>query len=695
MPMKMHDPSFNDPIIHQAEPITLILPFMMEILRFAGVKTTRDELVKRLMTGRPRVAIIHGGEDHPAQVLDERFVKMAVRSLWIRNALPFPMADPGVCDGIAQGHIGMSYVLLSRNLASLNVITQCEAHGYQGALVLTSCDKRPAGEVTGLVQVDLARRRKGMKPFYAVFLPTHLMPDRYLPAYLKKEFTEIKGGIEDASIKKEISDLLKMKLKCNNYAMYQKLIDTLATQGKIDDGKGDYLKSEIVKYCCIESGTCAFTSLGTGCTSKLVLAGLGLVPSGMELPGRPHIQVQVDSAVKILLDMFKREDSEKSLSSLVRQNLKNAIVVWSAIGGSTNWALHFPYVAASLGITLTPRQIAKVGAKTPLLMGSDAIRNKDVLTLTKEISKGKSSGIDTLMKVLFRMNLAEDADTVQGRWLERARKAKEANNHILHASPIRGRSGIVEVHGNFCRSAIFKLAGLAEEAICSFNDKIYFAIYYQGQEAVQKDLLGGQAVLRKLRERLSKEDLLKTLSYNFPESLHEKDGLQKLNKDSLFDQLVRERKIRILVVIAGEGPRAHGMPEMFYPSEYLNRDVLLRYTAVLFTDGRYSGATYGPCIGHCSPEAFEGGGVGAIETGDWIYLNFDQSEINLLDRRKLLFRKEIKCPFVLMSEKAILSRPWIKKRIKEIEKKREELTPWARGFLDGLLSTEFGVRPNI
>jgi dihydroxyacid dehydratase/phosphogluconate dehydratase len=287
----------------------------------------------------------------------------------------------------------------------------------------------------------------------------------------------------------------------------------------------------------------------------------------------------------------------------------------------------------------------------------------------------------------------EDADTVQGRWLERARKAKEANNHILHASPLRGRSGIVEVRGNFCRSAIFKLAGLAEEAIRSFNDKIYFAIYYQGQEAVQKDLLQGDAVLRKLRQRLRKEDLLKTLSYNFPESLQEENGLQKLNKDSLFDQLVRERKIRILVVIAGEGPRAHGMPEMFYPSEYLNRDVLLRYTAVLFTDGRYSGATYGPCIGHCSPEAFEGGGVGAIETGDWIYLNFDRSEINLLDRKKLLSRKEIKYPFILMSEKEILSRPWIKRRIKEIGEKRKELTPWAEGYLDSLLSTEFGVRP--
>jgi dihydroxyacid dehydratase/phosphogluconate dehydratase len=575
------------------------------------------------------------------------------------------------------------------------VITQCEAHGYQGALVLTSCDKRPAGEVTGLVQVDLARRRKRMKPFYAVFLPTHLMPDRYLPAYLKREFTEIEGGVEDPSIKKEISDLLKMRLKCNNYAMYQKLIDTLATQGKIDEQKGDYLKSEIVKYCCIASGTCAFTSLGTGCTSKLVMAGLGLVPSGMELPERPHIQAQVDSAVEILLDMFKRGDSEKSVSSLVRQNLKNAVAVWNAIGGSTNWALHFPYVAASLGIRLTPRQIAKVGEKTPLLMKSDAIRNKDVLTLTKEISKGKSSGVDTLMKVLFRMNLVQDADTVQGRWFERARKAKEANNHILHASPLRGRSGIVEIHGNFCRSAIFKLAGLSEEAIRSFNDKIYFGIYYQGQEAVQKDLLQGQTVLRKLRQKLSKRDLLKTLSYNFPESLREEDGLQMFNKDSLFDQLVREKKIRILVVIAGEGPRADGMPEMFYPSEYLNRDVLLRYTAVLFTDGRYSGATYGPCIGHCSPEAFEGGGVGAIETGDWVYLNFDRGEINLLEKKKLLSRREIKYPFILMNAKKILSRPWIKKRIKEIEKKREELTPWAKGFLDSLLPTEFGVRPNI
>jgi dihydroxyacid dehydratase/phosphogluconate dehydratase len=192
---------------------------------------------------------------------------------------------------------------------------------------------------------------------------------------------------------------------------------------------------------------------------------------------------------------------------------------------------------------------------------------------------------------------------------------------------------------------------------------------------------------------LNKEDLLKTLSYNFPESLKKENRFRRLSKDLLFDQLVYERKIRILVIIAGEGPRAHGMPEMFYPSEYLNRDLVLRYIAVLFTDGRYSGATYGPCIGHCSREAFEGGGIGAIGTGDWVYLNFDRGEINLLDRKRLLSREKIKYPFIRVSETKILSRPWMRERIKEIQKKREELTPWARGFLDSLLPAEFGVRP--
>jgi dihydroxyacid dehydratase/phosphogluconate dehydratase len=351
-------------------------------------------------------------------------------------------------------------------------------------------------------------------------------------------------------------------------------------------------------------------------------------------------------------------------------------------------------VAASLGISVTPGELAKIGGQTPQLMEYNPLKNKSVFTLAKEIFQGESSGIDTLMKVLFKMDLVEDGDTVQGRWTERIERAKDANDRILYTSPLRHRSGIIEVKGNFCESAIFKVPGLAEEAILSFNDKIYFAVFYEGQEEVQKDLLEGQAVLRKLRQEIRREDLLKTLSYNFPEILRE-DSIRRLRKDLLFDTLVKERRLRILVVIAGEGPWANGMPEMFYPSEYLNRDLFLRYIAVLFTDGRYSGVTYGPCIGHCSPEAFEGGGIGAIETGDWIYLNFDRGEIDLLDRERLLKKDEIGYPFLVMKKKDVLSRPWIGKRIKRIEARRKELTPWAIGFLNRLLSTKEGVRPEV
>jgi dihydroxyacid dehydratase/phosphogluconate dehydratase len=339
--------------------------------------------------------------------------------------------------------------------------------------------------------------------------------------------------------------------------------------------------------------------------------------------------------------------------------------------------------------------MAKIGAQTPHLLEYAPLKNKSVFTLAREMVQGKSSGMDTLMKVLFKMGLVRDGNTVQGRWRERIESAKDPNNHILFGFPLRNRSGIINVRGNFCRSAVFKVPGLGEEAIRTFNDKIYFAVFYQNQEVVQKDLLGGKAVLRKLKSRISKEDLLKTLSYNFPDDLKRENIFGRLSKDILFDRMVIERKLRILVVIAGEGPRAYGMPEMFYPSEYLNRDLFLRYITILFTDGRYSGATYGPCIGHCSPEAFEGGGIGAIETGDWVYLNFDRGEINLLDREKLLKRKQIKYPFILVREKEILSRPCIKRRIREMGEKRKDLTPWARGFLDSLLSIEEGVRLRV
>jgi hypothetical protein len=221
------------------------------------------------------------------------------------------------------------------------------------------------------------------------------------------------------------------------------------------------------------------------------------------------------------------------------------------------------------------------------------------------------------------------------------------------------------------------------------------AVCKKGQEEVQKDLLVGQAVFQKLRRKVNKEDLLKTLSYNFPEDFKSKKRFSNIHKRSPFRYLDPRTETEGFGGHCRGGSSGQWHARDVLPLRISHRDIFLQYITVLFTDGRYLGITYGPCIGHCSSEALGGGGIGAVKTSDWIYLNFDRGEINLLDQERLLKKNEIRYPFFVMRGKEILSRPWIGRRIKKMEARRRDLTPWARGFLDSLLSTEFGVRPKV
>jgi dihydroxyacid dehydratase/phosphogluconate dehydratase len=146
-----------------------------------------------------------------------------------------------------------------------------------------------------------------------------------------------------------------------------------------------------------------------------------------------------------------------------------------------------------------------------------------------------------------------------------------------------------------------------------------------------------------------------------------------------------------MVVIAGEGPRANGIPEMYYPSEYLNRDPLLRWITALITDGRYSGATYGPCIGHASPEALAGGLIGAIATGDAIYLDFHRGRIDLLDKARSLGGPAPRR--ARLGAREIRTRPVLAERVRALAERRREIPPSIRALLDGLSSSMEGCVP--
>ena len=96
---------------------------------------------------------------------------------------------------------------------------------------------------------------------------------------------------------------------------------------------------------------------------------------------------------------------------------------------------------------------------------------------------------------------------------------------------------------------------------------------------------------------------------------------------------IRTQQIRPgdVLVIRYQGPKATGMPEMFYPSELLASHPVLSRTTALVTDGRFSGATKGPCIGYITPEALNGGPLAAVHEGDLIRIDIPQRRLDLLN----------------------------------------------------------------
>ncbi|HET8645400.1 MAG TPA: dihydroxy-acid dehydratase, partial [Vicinamibacteria bacterium] len=549
-----------------------------------------------------------------AQIDDDEVSRRAVAALWALGALPFETSEPAVCDGIAQGHYGMTFSLVSRNITAALLVSQLEAHVYDAALVLDSCDKRPVADLAAVVEVDATRRRRGKRPFYAAFIPAQVMPERHLTRELQEGIRALKGQAGPA-YDEEIDALLQHRLKCNTYAMFKKLLDGLEDKGVLPPARRDEYLREIATLTCEAGGTCAF--IGTGNTDKVVLHALGFVPRAADLLTRPAGDEVVRTAASALLDAVRGRRQERSASALLKANLRNAVRVWSAVGGSMNWALHFPFLAAFVGVALRPSDLARVSDETPFLIDISPVKDKSFFTLAVEKAAGGHSGLDSTVRHLLQGGLVQDAPTLTGPWSERLADALEPNDRILFRTPLRPVSGIVEVKGNLTDSAVFKRAGVSVEVLGSFDGKAYLAVVYVGEAEAQRDLFRGR-VLERLEGAVSAADVRRLARVNFGAQAAALDGVTGTDGEVLL-RAAQAKLLRIMVFIAGEGPKANGIPEMFYPSEYLNRDPLLRHVAALFTDGRYSGATYGPCIGHASPEALEGGGIGAVRTGDLVY----------------------------------------------------------------------------
>ena len=343
--------------------------------------------------------------------------------------------------------------------------------------------------------------------------------------------------------------------------------------GKFAAGKMTQAEmTDLEAHACPGCGSCAglFTANTMNCLSEAL---------GMALPGNGTIPAAYNGARLILakragavvMDMLKKNICPRDI--LTRQAFENAITVDMGIGGSSNTVLHLTAIANECGIQIPATLFDEISARTPYITklspaGSHHMQDLD-----------EAGGINAVMHELSRKNLLHlDALTVTGTLGERIADAEIERADVIRTvdNPYRATGGIAILHGNICPDCAVVKASAVSEDMLVYRGK---AKCFDSEEAAIDAIMGGD--------------------------IHDGD----------------------VVVIRYEGPKGGpGMQEMLNPTAAITGAGL---KVGLITDGRFSGASQGACIGHISPEAMEGGPIALIHDGDTIFIDIPNRKLEL------------------------------------------------------------------
>ena len=363
-------------------------------------------------------------------------------------------------------------------------------------------------------------------------------------------------------------------------------------RGEIDQAKLDWAKQNACPSC----GACSF--IGTASTMQIMAEALGLaLPGSALMPATsPDLLAYARQAGQRAVEMAGHKEMRPS-RIITMESFENAILVHAAISGSTNCLLHLPAIAHELGIEITGDTFDRLHRGARYLLdvrpagrwpaecfyyagGVPAIMEeiKDHLHLDVMTVTGKTLGEN--LAELKQNGFYERCES----WL--AQFNERYGCHITRQDIIRPYDQAIGVDGSI---AVLKGNLAPEGAVIKHT-------------ACPKEMY--QAVLR-ARPFDSEEECLAAVLH------HE---VQK--GDAVF--------------IRYEGPKGSGMPEMFYTSEAISSDKELGRSIALITDGRFSGASTGPVIGHCSPEAVDGGPIALVEKDDLIEIDVFARKLNIV-----------------------------------------------------------------
>jgi dihydroxy-acid dehydratase len=605
---------------------------------------TLEEIYNRLEENAPRIAIIGGSSDHPAHIMDFKTSSHAAIRIWQNGGVPFYFSTPVMCDGTAQSNQGMSYSLQSRNAVAQMVINQMEAHSYHGAFVIQGCDKQPLGVVSALVHLDRIRRYRGEAPFFATFAPAHVLQGGTIPVELFAELEEVakkaeQNGVPDVA--DDLRDAMAYILQCSSNTAFQGVLERATDRGIITkEVHKDYEKRLAVATCDGSGGVCAFN--GTGNSSRHLVAGMGLVHPALELLTSSPNQSQVNEALDSLATMIN--DPVYGAANIMATNIRNAIRIHSASGGSTNLMMHI--VAGMLygGFKFSLQDLDEIHHSHPIpdLFNYSLTEGRDIFSLAMQCCDSESRGMESLFYELMQNGVPMDIDAptvTGGPWRNRLTKTDDLpadnvkENQVILSTPKRPYSGVDVLTGNFFETAVVKISGMTTPQLDQFDKKVAFVLYFENEDLAIRNLLDPNLVSKlKDNRSFSYENMIALLRENAPS--HYEDW-HKDDYDTLFDKMVDEGVLKIAIIISGQGPVAFGMPEMFTSMQHINANRKLKRLATLISDGRYSGVTYGAAIGHMTPEAMEEGGILYLQTGDLLYLDLRGGNIQFIDEQAL------------------------------------------------------------
>ena len=363
-------------------------------------------------------------------------------------------------------------------------------------------------------------------------------------------------------------------------------------RGEIDEEKLDWAKCNACPSC----GACSF--IGTASTMQIMAEALGLaLPGSALMPATsPDLLAYAQEAGSQAVKLAQMEHMRPS-DLVTKESFENAILVHAAISGSTNCLLHIPAIAHELGIEITGDTFDRLHRNARYLL--------DVRPAGRWPAECfyYAGGVPAIMEEI-KDHLHLDVMTVTGKTLGENLAELRENGFYEKCSGWLAKFN--ERYGT----------SITKEDIIRPYDK---AIGTDGSIAVLRGNLAPEGAVIKLTAcpKVMFHAVLRARPFDSEEECLDAVLKHKVQKgDAVF--------------IRYEGPKGSGMPEMFYTSEAISSDKELGKSIALITDGRFSGASTGPVIGHCSPEAVDGGPIALVEEGDLIEIDVKERKLNII-----------------------------------------------------------------